>query len=392
MAAAAAVEEKSDLDYLDYLKFDFDPNRTPDVSCITVPACKVLISRLSKLVFKITLLDDTELISMMNEISLLLPYHRAIVEELLVQRINAESALLFKSLAIWERFCNLEDKNTIAFYAKYYDPKKIFAKGDWKSEDLLAHFGRSYSLGERYHSPFALAGGSSFLELSDSKEYIDCHNRIKLMEEACLAGNLDAYDIVSSHLLKSKENYDKLLNLFSKNVFLGPRFSGIDNQREFAESNYLKHHEFKEFDTALTAKKVLGYAIKTYNDVEFQIAHNRIDRHYYIYSKPTWVKKEFHDHVTFLQNILSKIIRQFNEEGLKMITDYFSVFPNTAGILFSLGTLLDDETEAFNLIIKAARLRDYLAYRYLTTHDLQPNTRQKRMYDQFHSLFITSLK
>ncbi|AYV84389.1 MAG: hypothetical protein Hyperionvirus24_11 [Hyperionvirus sp.] len=383
---------------------DKDENPVPKLTGITVGRVLGLIDRLSKATFVVSALTDAELRCLMHEVASLLPYHRGIIEQLLIQRINAEP----KCYAIWCRLKGSEDGTTVAFFAKHFCARECVELKDnpalMESErNKASSYARAYALGERLYSAFEIAKSSY---KTDSKGAPP--EMIKLLNESCLAGNPIAHKELIVHVAGCFDDTElgMGLDLFGKRLLLGPGFSGMDMNNLITNmyfGNFVSQINTLRMDYTLNILKCAG---NCYIGVEHLIQSKQLDGSYYErttwhgsdYNQSVWWRlTEANDHKTFLSLTLEKILEDFGKAGQKIISDYFMGVNNnvlTAQILFFLATtsvkssytyFIEDEKEALTMLQKSIELRNESALKYLT--ESSPFlVRQIRLIEAYHAL------
>ncbi|AYV82428.1 MAG: hypothetical protein Hyperionvirus1_7 [Hyperionvirus sp.] len=444
-AAAAAVEAK---------EFNFDDSThraaasTPDVTGITVAGFVRLRARLAAVAFLVSALTNPELCLLMAEIASLKPYYRGIIEQYLVQRMNAEP----NSLLVWRRFKKSKDGNMVAFYSKYYDTRKVSGirqdDDDFVRGDAEPHHERAWKLGERYHTAFAMLQKSTKLkqayeyyrkEMRDSKEEPYSEGALALLKEACRAGNPDAHVVLIEYLMYKKD-YATARSIMSNRILLGERFqdwSIRSSNYQFRLREYSFGHFFDDVKSLHDARKVLEEVSAVYIGVEGQIESKLMDRSHFTHEveqgsccnpdTESWEESEFTWHSQFLSKALATISEKFRSVGQKMITDYCEekkIPVLTGEIQFFLANsevdsespypqkesfddeedyyeavkewhalrsyITKDDEAAFRMVAHAVKLGNHSAYKFLT--DNKPNTeRQKMMCNKFRALVRASL-
>ncbi|AYV83321.1 MAG: hypothetical protein Hyperionvirus6_2 [Hyperionvirus sp.] len=419
-------------------EFAFDSHRSPDVRGITVEGFLRLRARLAAVAFLVSALTNPELCLLMAEIASLRPYYRGIIERFLFQRIKSET----DAEKTWRRFKKTKDGNMLAFYAKYHN-------GDER------HFERAMKLGERYHSAMAEVERTtrfkrtyeySEMRREDSKEEPYTEDALRLLREACVAGNPDAQVVLCDYLLY-KNDYVGARSLMSNRLLLGERCDTTMDSRtnwDFTISSYAFEEFFNDIDVKSphVARKALEEVSAMYIGVEGQIAAHLMDRDNFTWQvdnassgcccsgeREFWGKMEYTLHREFLTAALGTIIDKFRAVGLKMILDYCTEKKNpvlTAEIQFFLANLevdselpeplqaayeggppkaysaawgawhalrsfvIQDSEEAFRMILGAAKLGNLSAYKFLTHYN--PTTeRQRMMCTKFRALSLANV-
>ncbi|AYV81471.1 MAG: hypothetical protein Harvfovirus36_2 [Harvfovirus sp.] len=388
----------------------------PDFSEIRVPKVKALIARLTAKSFVFGDLTHDELCVLMGEIASLLPYYEMIIDQIVLQRLNAA----VESAKIWDRLKKMPNGHAVAFYARYFDPTRAGAlKGSKKLEwsDKFPFFCVAFGLGERRHSAMALALNSM------NRDNRDSDVALKYIKEACLAGNPNTCPMLFSFFFRKQvEERSQIMDLVSRLLMLGERFlfryiSGLDN---IIEGKYLAQDVvldqfisdyIRSIDTLEDAQTMLEFCARTFIKVESLIESGEMDRFHFelnrVDREEKWKLNQFKDHACCLEETLERIIKIFGEDGQKMIISYSSGLNNkalTALIDFSLGSYfasafaaldddedweakkvyaIKDDTDAYNLVLAAALAGNFSAYEYLTEKPNPLNQRRKFMYNQF---------
>jgi len=373
-------------------EFVFDWRRTPNIGSITV-----LRERFAAPTFRVAAMTNSELTALMEWIASAKPYHRAMLEQFLVERLSGDWVV------IWSRFKGSTDGNTLAFYARYYR-----SQGDSEEVDRIPYFKQAYALGERYHSAFALAENSTrterFHDMFDMREDFYSAEAVKFLEEACSAGNPDAYIILIDYFRLFRKDCMMAANLMLKRIGLGERLAECSDYSEGIERFRLDKYNLGVFSAAIdslpNAEKLLGAVGATYIAIEEQIASKVMDQYPLRYEEKFggWEESEFNSHSQFLVVIMSSIIEKFGGIGLKMITDYYTVLNNsvlTAEILLFVANfqvakvyVIMDHAEAFKMVFRSAKLNNRSAYKFLT-RDRPSNERQIVMCNKFRHLALS---
>ncbi|AYV84066.1 MAG: hypothetical protein Hyperionvirus16_41 [Hyperionvirus sp.] len=376
-------------------KFQFDKFATPDISGVSNPAFIDLATRLGALTFMVSELSNSEICGLLTQIAALKPYYRGIIEQFLVQRMNAAG------LGAWQRFKDSKFANALAFYAKYFNQKNIlgFESLNILKSDVHACYEEAHARGERYHSSLALGlalSGEYVEEIRKDESPPFLSKQLTLLREASDAGNLTA-NIILIGYLRFEKNVPAVINLMSKRLVLGPRFYAGKSDSEELLQNLEYTTDICEFVPC--DEKLLDVASMAFISTEGQISSNVLTRSYYTYRTiredgEYWEKTEYTAHAQFLLKVLGNIIKEFGPiRGLKMITDCYTQKNNnvlTAEILLFLATVEPDEEKAYGMILQAVKLRNRSAFKFLTT-EAPSNDRQKKMCEKYREFCISAL-
>ncbi|AYV84559.1 MAG: hypothetical protein Hyperionvirus29_12 [Hyperionvirus sp.] len=431
-AAAAAAPAAYDVE-----EYSFDSAAIPNFDEIHVPQVNSLIARLSVLSFVVSTLTDEQLCVLLAEIASLLPYYEAIIDQLLVKRINAE-------IKIWNRLKNMKNKHTVVFYARYFNHDEISElKGTEKPKcEKIRYFILGHDLGERRHASAALAVNSMKIRAkhktsADSKKEILSSRIVKgFLKEASNAGNPSSGLILFPYFMRNGETREAM-NLILQRILFGECFTfrylscldeitkGKNIIRDKLIDNFISDC-IKTISTVEDAQMILEATSSTFIKVEALIESGRMDRFHYVCKEPedqaahmvkagviTWTREQFTDHARCLKMILEEIIRTFGAaEGMKIIIAYSSALNNKvliAEIDLFLGTYfssdylaMDDEkdweankifavaddTKAYNMVLGAALAGNLSAYEYLTQKYDPIDRRHKFMYNKFRALAL----